>query len=178
MFAVINSYYGRFGNTQTVTDITSWAGDLLTPANDVGRYREFYSGDSDEQTYAAAYDLLGMVEGEPHDKLSFDLDDLLADVDGFNIAYEAKRLNLSISEIFPSYYTQGHVNTRFTDFYNRRFSGDPDVLLHDALEIMNGNNVVLVAARLELLDGTLNNEELNIVATAFYDKIMCFVIQE
>ena len=177
MFAVVNSYYGNFKDSVEITDITGWAGDLITMARNVVMYRDQYEGSLIDQTYAAAYDLIGMVENEPFDDLLFDLDDLLGDVDAYNIAYEAKKLNVSIAEIFPSYYTLGLVNTRFTRFFNQRFNGDRAKLLIDVVEVMTGG-IEYAIVREELIgDLNLSEGELEAIAVAFYNKILYYVDQ-
>lgn len=146
-------------------------------ARNVVMYRDQYEGSLIDQTYAAAYDLIGMVENEPFDDLLFDLDDLLGDVDAYNIAYEAKKLNVSIAEIFPSYYTLGLVNTRFTRFFNQRFNGDRAKLLIDVVEVMTGG-IEYAIVREELIgDLNLSEGELEAIAVAFYNKILYYVDQ-
>lgn len=177
MFAVINSQYGLFKDSVEITDITGWAGDLITMAKNVVMYRDLYEGNLIDRTYAAAYDLIGMVEKEPFVDLLFDLDDLLGDVDAYNIAYEAKKRNVSIAEVFPSYYTLGQVNTRLTRFFNNRFDGDRATLLYDVIEVMTGG-IEYGIVREELIgDLNLSKGELEAIAVAFYNKILYYVDQ-
>lgn len=96
---------------------------------------------------------------------------------GYNIAYEAKRLNISIAELYPSYYTLGRVNTRFTDFFNRRFNGNRGDLLTDAVEVMTGDGDYKVAREFLLGDLNLSEGELTAIAVAFYDNILYYVYQ-
>ncbi|CAM4112040.1 glycoside hydrolase domain-containing protein [Lederbergia lenta] len=177
MFAVMNGLYGRFKDSVEITDILGWAGDLITVAKNVVMYRDHYEGDLNDRTYAAAYDLIGMVENKPFPDLLFDLDDLLGDIDAYNMAHEARRLNVSIAEIFPSYYTLGQVNTRFTRFFNHRFNGDRAKLLVDSLEVMKGG-IEYSIVREELI-GHLNLSvgELEAIAIAWYNKILYYVDQ-
>ncbi|GIN93287.1 hypothetical protein J22TS1_43380 [Siminovitchia terrae] len=177
LFAVVSGYYGRFKDSVEITDITGWAGDLITMAKNVVMYRDAYNGDLIDRTYAAAYDLIGMIKNKPFPNLLFDLDDLLGDIDAYNIAYEAKKQNVSIAEIFPSYYTLGKVNTRFTNFFNRRFNGDRAKLLVDVIEVMTGG-IEYAIVREELIgELNLSEEELNAIGVAFYNKILHYVDQ-
>lgn len=179
LFAAISSFYGWFGTSNTaVTDITSWAGDLITVANNVVAYRDQFEGETlVEQTYNAAYALIGAIEGEPFGDLVFDLDDLLADVDAFNIAYLARQSNASLAEIFPSYYTQGDVRTRFTDFFNRRFEGSTHILFTTSIEVMTGG-IEYEVVREELIgDLNLSEGEGTAIGMAFYEKIMSYIEQ-
>ncbi|KZE51598.1 glycoside hydrolase domain-containing protein [Rossellomorea marisflavi] len=177
LFAVISGFYGNFKDSKEITDITGWAGDLITMAKNVVMYRDQYEGSLLDRTYASAYDLIGMVENEPFRDLVFDLDDLLGDIDAYNIAQEAKELNLSIAEFFPSYYTLGHVKTRFTRFFNHRFNGDRAKLLTDVVEVMKGG--IEYAVVRDQLIGYLNlsEGELEAIAIAFYNKILYYVDQ-
>lgn len=178
LFAVVSGFYGRFADNVEITDITGWAGDLITVAKNVVMYRDEYEGTLIDRTYAAAYDLIGMVEGKPFDDLLFDLDDLLGDVDAYNIAYEAKKSNVSLAEVYPLYYTLGRVNTRFTDFFNRRFNGDRAKLLTDVVEVMKGG-IEYAIVRDELIGHlNLSDGELSAIAVAFYNKILYYVDQE
>ncbi|WP_461183675.1 glycoside hydrolase domain-containing protein [Virgibacillus kimchii] len=178
LFAVINGQYGIFGDEVTINDITGWAGDLITVADNVVSYRDEYEGNLIDRTYAAAYDLIGMVEGQPFGDLLFDLDDLLADVDAYNITYEAKRLNVTLAEVYPDYYTQRQNNTRFNDFFNLRFNGEQAFLLRDAISVMTDTSGDYALIREELI-GSLNlsEEELAAIAQAFYSKIIFYVDQ-
>lgn len=178
LFAVVNGYYGFFNDNIAVTDVTGWAGDLITVANNVVAYRNQFEGETlIEQTYNAAYDLIGAIEGEPFDDLVFDLDDLLGDIDGYHIAYEARRLNRSIAEVFPAYYTLGDVNARFTDFFNRRFAGSTDNMFRTIIEVMTGG-IEYAVVREELIgDLNLSEDELIAIGSAFYNKIMYYVEQ-
>lgn len=146
-------------------------------ARNVVMYRDHYEGNLIDRTYAAAYDLIGMVENEPFDDLLFDLDDLLGDIDAYNMAHEARRLNVSIAGVFPSYYTLGQVNTRFTRFFNNRFNGDRAKLLIDVVEVMKGG-IEYSIVRSELIgDLNLSEGELEAIAVAFYNKILHYVDQ-
>lgn len=108
----------------------SWAGDLETFFIDMGKYSYENPDLTEEDLYAYARQTIGSLE-----QSYFSREDLLADIDGVNIAKLMTDEELLLSEAINSYYGDGLFATRYTQFIES-FGGE-DLFRDKVTNLMN-----------------------------------------
>lgn len=112
----------------------SWAGDLETFLIDMGKYKYENPNINKEQLYDYARKTIGSLE-----KSYFSREDLLADIDGVNIATIMRDKELLLSEAIKMYYGDGLFTSRYT-LYIESFGGEElfrdkvQSLMHETIE--------------------------------------------
>jgi len=89
----------------------SWAGDLETFFIDMGKYKYDNPNVNEADLYTYARKTIGSLE-----KSYFSREDLLADIDGVNIAKLMSDNDLLLSEAINNYYSDGIFTSRYTLF--------------------------------------------------------------
>lgn len=187
LFAAISGHW-HFGSSvlevETIRDLTSWMGDLITVLHDVYLYQDEFKGTEDERAYQAAHKAIGGIEGEDFPELTFDLNDLLGDMDAYYIGTEARINERNVGEVTTSYYNSNEPYKRFTNFFNGRFNGDESSLRDAAHSVLTGG-LLYGEIRDRILE---NSEEGNgketsdiqrkATADAFTDVIISYVNKE
>lgn len=154
------------------SDIAGWGGDLITTLKD---YLSDNRGFSTPREYAAAMVGTSIRGG------SFGLDDLLADVDGLNLAM-AMRSDVSLSAltaVATAYQSGGsgptRTRNRFADFYGSRF-GTPTGLATRGLRLFRFTgdapmSVIRAGLMLPHLLGTLSDDTIESLVAGFGDVL-------
>ncbi|QXE02278.1 glycoside hydrolase domain-containing protein [Terribacillus sp. DMT04] len=155
---------------KAIKDFAGWAGDLATVNIDVFNNMDSSTFDGD------AYECAKYYIGHETDG-SFTLDDLLGDVDAYNIAQMVLNQSLTIYDATVKYYDE-NVQKRFTLFFENRFGGSVETLEAEVARYGYEADPVITAMR-ELLQSFSVPSEVEVrVAAAFEDVIRQKVIEE
>ncbi len=119
--AVMNTLLYETAEEDTIyNDFAGWAGDLVT-------YAENIKGNTDDECYQNALELMGSYDAQ---NTNFSYQDILADIDAVNIIYNLKKSTTSvISGVLINYYygPDKEYKYRFTSFM-KKISMDYNIL--------------------------------------------------
>ncbi|MFI9721741.1 glycoside hydrolase domain-containing protein [Streptomyces sp. NPDC052396] len=166
------------GNSVNMADFAGWGGDLITF---YGEWRR----DSDRWSSGYTYckDRLAKIGVDS----TFPLDDLLEDVDAYNVGMAVRGGTNVVDAIRSTYSGGGHLS-RFKRFYEGRFGGSVGKTADLAREMLTGGGAVISAARTALIYETagtsvmlpsmLPGDKLDEFCKGFADVIQVHVGQE
>lgn len=121
LFSGIDIWYTDFSNEEIeerfYDHLFSWGGDLETFMSDAVNYLDGGEGMSAIEVVSEFTE-----EALLSKEYSFPIDDLLADIDGANIALLLRKENILLSEALSRYYSGGHSSRRY-DYFVRQFGG-------------------------------------------------------
>lgn len=152
-----------------------WGGDLTTVCQEV--YTSSGTISNDKADY---YTAANISVGTRTNNNSFGYIDLLCDVDAVNLNSMIKS-GSTVADAFDSYYSNDGIN-RFTLFLQNLFGGDVEKLKSKCVELLSGDSLAIVAARIFLssteITLTYNDACAEAVADAFVDLISGKVSEE
>jgi len=153
-------------------DIAGWGGDLITILHD---YLSDNRGYVNSEAYGAALIGSSMLHS------SFSQDDLLADVDGFNLAFAMiDDPDLDLLTVIAGAYQSGgsgpvRTSHRFTEFYNGRFGSAAEVDASGMQLFRGSGDPIIEAVRTGLLAphvlGNISDATIEDVVNGFKDVI-------
>ncbi|WP_062354133.1 glycoside hydrolase domain-containing protein [Herbidospora yilanensis] len=127
------------------SDVAGWGGDLMTF---YGEWRR------DSGSYASGYTYCAERLAKPVGEGTFKLRDLVEDADAYNLAVRV-RSGESIAQAAGSYYLHGGHVTRFAQFYENRFMGEPETVAKLARRVLTDDvDPVISLGRAYLIETT------------------------
>lgn len=184
----VDSLDGVTNADATVNDFAGWGGDLVTAAANV-QY-DINHGYTDYTERAKYY-----IGNQAKDG-SFAFEDMLSDVDAYNIGIQIRQSGAAISTALRSYYSaSGGCYSRFSDFYmhftdlydDNAYNADMSTnVYHRAMDICTSSSTLIFHMRTVLLTAAEdnkhsdypNNQALMAAANAFGDYIIEQVANE
>lgn len=180
---------GIEGLDAAVNDFAGWGGDLITAAGNV-QY-DINHGYTDYTERARYY-----IGNQANDG-SFAFDDMLEDMDGYNMGIKALESGVGISTLIRSYYSQsGECHARFSNFYTKFsdlyddtiYSSDMKTNLYNRImDICTSQSIIISTVRRVILiyaesgSGNFanpNSQALTASANVFFNYIIGHVASE
>lgn len=123
--------------------------------------------------YTSAYDAARYLIGHRDDQeSSFSLEDLLGDIDAFNLGNMLVNITQPLNRLIRSYYEDERYKARFSLFFENRFSNDANLLQSQATYVLNSDEPIILEMRGVLRGGNHTDEQGEEVSRAFKDIVV------